>query len=82
MSLQPHVDRHAILRLEKQFQLFDVIGERAWSADLDAGTIIFAAEKRAPSRRAPLEMGAALLGTEVAGRGCGAGRTPAASRSR
>ena len=53
VSLQPHVDRHAILSAEKQFRLFDLIGERAWSADLEAGTINFAAEKRRLRRVEP-----------------------------
>ena len=68
MSLQPHVDRHAILSAEKQFRLLDLIGERAWSADLEAGTLNFAAEKRRLRRVEPsLEMGVALLGTEFDG---------------
>jgi len=67
-SLQPFVDRHAILSAEKQFRLFDVIGERDWSADLEAGTISFAAPKRRLRRgEPPIEMGVALLGTEADG---------------
>jgi hypothetical protein len=57
-SLQPHVDRHAILGLEKQFHASDVIGDAAWWVNLDEGTIVFGGE---------LEMGAALLGTEASG---------------
>ena len=58
MTLQPHVDRHVILSLEKQFRLFDVIGERDWSADLEAGTIRFAAPKHRLRRgEPPIEMG-------------------------
>lgn len=68
MTLQPHIDRHAILSAEKQFRLFDVIGERDWSADLEAGTISFAAPKRRLRRaEPPIEMGVALLGTESGG---------------
>ena len=58
MSLQPHVDRHAILSAEQAFRLFDLVGERAWSADLEAGTITFGPD---------LTMGVALLGTEADG---------------
>ena len=68
MSLHPHVDQHAILSAEKQFRLFDLIGERSWSADLEAGTLSFAAEKRRLRRgEPPIEMGVALLGTEADG---------------
>ena len=56
--LQPHVDRHAILGLEKQFHAYDVIGDASWWVNLDEGTIVFGGE---------LEMGAALLGTEASG---------------
>ena len=67
-SLQPFVDRHAILSAEKQFRLFDLIGERSWSADLQAGTIAFAApERRMRRAEPPIEMGVALLGTEADG---------------
>jgi hypothetical protein len=66
--LQPFVDRHVILSLEKQFRLFDVIGERDWSADLEAGTLSFAAPKRRLRRgEPPIDMGIALLGTEAEG---------------
>ena len=57
-TLQPHVDRHAILSLEKQFHVYDVIGEADWWVNLDDGTITFGGE---------LEMSAALLGTEASG---------------
>ena len=57
-TLQPHVDRHAILSFEKQFHVYDVIGEADWWVNLDDGTITFGGE---------LEMGAALLGTEASG---------------
>ena len=67
-ALQAFVDRHAILSAEKQFRLFDVIGERDWSADLEAGIISFAAPKRRLRRaEPPIEMGVALLGTEADG---------------
>ena len=56
--LQPHVDRHAILGFEKQFHVYDVIGDASWWVNLDEGTIVFGGE---------LEMGAALLGTEASG---------------
>jgi hypothetical protein len=66
--LQPHVDRHAILAMEKQFRLYDVVEERSWSVDLDAGTIAFAREKRRLRRsEPPIEMGVALLGTQADG---------------
>ena len=55
MSLQPHVDRFAIRAFEKQLHAYDVVGDRGWDVDLDAGTIIFDDE---------LEMQVALLGTE------------------
>ena len=55
MSLQPHVDRHALLAFEKQMHAYDVVGDRGWDVDLDAGTIVFDDE---------LEMRVALLGTE------------------
>ena len=41
MSLQPHVDRHALLAFEKQMHAYDVVGDRGWDVDLDAGTIVF-----------------------------------------
>ena len=59
--LQPFVDRHAILSLEKQFHLFDVVGERSWSADLGAGTVTFGEHV----------MGAALPAPRPTGAGCG-----------
>jgi hypothetical protein len=55
VSLQPHVDRYAILAFEKQMHAYDVVGDRGWDVDLDAGTIVFDDE---------LEMRVALLGTE------------------
>jgi hypothetical protein len=68
MTLQPHVDRHVILSLEKQFRLLDLIGDRDWSADLEAGTMSFAAPKRRLRRsEPPIELGIALLGTEAEG---------------
>ena len=68
MILQSHVDRHAILAMEKQFHLYDVVGERSWSVDLEAGTLAFAGEKRRLRRSEPaIAMGAALLGTEADG---------------
>jgi hypothetical protein len=62
VSLQPLVDRHAILAMEKQFRLYDVVEERAWSADLDAGTVSFSA-----GGEPPVTMGATLLGTQADG---------------
>ena len=41
MSLQPHVDRYAIRAFEKQLHAYDVVGDRGWDVDLDAGTIVF-----------------------------------------
>jgi hypothetical protein len=55
VSLQPHVDRHAILAFEKQMHAYDVVGDRGWDVDFDAGTIVFDDE---------LEMRVGLLGTE------------------
>jgi hypothetical protein len=55
VSLQPHVDRHAILAFEKQLHAYDVVGDRGWEVDLEAGKIVFDDD---------LEMGVALLGTE------------------
>jgi len=57
-TLQPHVDRYAILAFERQLHAYDVIGEASWWVNLDTGTIVFERE---------LEMGAGLLGTEAAG---------------
>jgi hypothetical protein len=40
-SLQPHVDRHAILAFEKQMHAYDVVGDRGWEVDFDTATIAF-----------------------------------------
>jgi hypothetical protein len=55
VSLQEHVDRHAILAFEKQLHAYTVVGDRGWEVDLGAGTIHFDDD---------LEMRVALLGTE------------------
>jgi len=55
-ALAELVHRHALLTMEKQLHAADVIGERPWQADLDAGTIAFGDD---------LEMRAQLLGTEA-----------------
>ena len=52
------IDRHALLSAEKQFHLYDVIGDASWWVDLDAGKIVFGGE---------LEMVAGLLGTQAGG---------------
>jgi hypothetical protein len=56
VSLQPLVDRHAILGFEKLLRAGEVIGDAPWWVDLDAGKIVFGGE---------LEMRAGLLGTEA-----------------
>ncbi len=40
-ALQPLVDAHAVLAMEQQLHLADVVGERDFTASLDAGTISF-----------------------------------------
>ena len=54
-SFQAHVDRHAILAFEKQLHAYEVVGDRGWEVDLEAGTISFDDD---------LKMRVALLGTE------------------
>jgi hypothetical protein len=54
VSLQAHVDRHAILAFEKQLHAYDVVGDRGWEVDLENGTIEFDDD---------LTMTVALLGT-------------------
>ena len=54
-SFQAHVDRHAILAFEKQLHAYEVVGDRGWEVDLEAGTISFDDD---------LEMRVGLLGTE------------------
>jgi hypothetical protein len=55
VSLQDHVDRHAILSFEKQLHAYSIVGDRGWEVDFDAGTIHF---------DDGLDMGVALLGSE------------------
>jgi hypothetical protein len=56
VTLQPHVDRHAILAFEKQLHAYSVVGDRGWEVDLEAGTIHF---------DDGLDMAVVLLGTEL-----------------
>jgi hypothetical protein len=56
VTLQPLVDRHAILGFEKLMHAGEVIGDAPWWVDLDAGRIVFGGE---------LEIRAGLIGTEA-----------------
>lgn len=57
-TLQPLVDAHALLSMEQQLHLADVIGERDFTVDLDAGRICFGGE---------LEFVTELVGSEAPG---------------
>ena len=65
VSLQRHVDRHAIRAFEKQLHAYAIVGDRGWEVDFDPGMIHFDDD---------LDMGVALLGTERARLGVGLGR--------
>lgn len=59
-TLQPLVDAHAVLAMEQQLHLSDVVEERPFDVNLDAGTITFGGD---------LSYRAELVGSEAPGPG-------------